>query len=346
MVRFPKPLVPGDVIAVTAPSSGVSAPTLARLDLVLTHLRAQGFRVIEGECLRGQHKDASAPCDQRAHELVRFLTDPAVAAIMPPWGGELAIELLDLIDFAALSSMPPKWLLGYSDLSTLQLPLTLVSGWATAHGPNLMDLAPTQTDPLTTSTLRVLSADFSTPVEQHASARHETEWTDFGAHPDAPLNLTEPTLWKRLDGSAAPTGFSGRLIGGCLDTIAWLAGSAYGDIPRFVRESGKAGTILYLENAEMNPTGLVRALWGLRLSGWFWGLSGLMLGRSTGPGPKNGDSLTYEDALQAVLADLPYPILYDVDVGHQPPQFTLVNGATARVAFEAGRGRVTQVRGG
>jgi muramoyltetrapeptide carboxypeptidase LdcA involved in peptidoglycan recycling len=48
MVRFPKPLVPGDVIAVTAPSSGVSAPTLARLDLVLTHLRAQGYRVIEG----------------------------------------------------------------------------------------------------------------------------------------------------------------------------------------------------------------------------------------------------------------------------------------------------------
>ena len=104
MVRFPNPLVPGDVIAVTAPSSGVSAPALERLDLVLTHLRAQGYRVIEGECLRGQHKDASAPRDQRAHELMRFLTDPAVAAIMPPWGGELAIELLDLIDFAALTA--------------------------------------------------------------------------------------------------------------------------------------------------------------------------------------------------------------------------------------------------
>jgi muramoyltetrapeptide carboxypeptidase LdcA involved in peptidoglycan recycling len=112
---------------------------------------------------------------------VRFLSDPAVGAIMPPWGGELAIELLDLIDFAALSFMLPKWLLGYSDLSTLQLPLTLVSGWATAHGPNLMDLAPTQTDPLTTSTLRVLSANFSTPVEQHASVNGATARVAFEA---------------------------------------------------------------------------------------------------------------------------------------------------------------------
>jgi muramoyltetrapeptide carboxypeptidase LdcA involved in peptidoglycan recycling len=80
---------------------------------------SQGYRVIEGERPRGQHKDASAPPAQRAHGLMRFLTDPAVSAIMPPWGGELAIELLRLIDFEALRSVSPRWLLGYSDLSTL-----------------------------------------------------------------------------------------------------------------------------------------------------------------------------------------------------------------------------------
>lgn len=95
---------------------------------------SQGYRVIEGERPRGQHKDASAPPAQRAHGLMRFLTDPAVSAIMPPWGGELAIELLRLMDFEALRSVSPKWLLGYSDLSTLRLPLTIISGWATAPG--------------------------------------------------------------------------------------------------------------------------------------------------------------------------------------------------------------------
>ncbi len=345
MIRFPKPLEPGDLIAVTAPSSGVAAAETPRLELVLRNLRAHGYRVVEGECLRGERKNASAPRDQRAHELMRFFTDPQVAAILPPWGGELAIELLTFVDFERLRSLPPKWLLGYSDLSTLQLPLTLISGWATAHGPNLMDLAPSQTDPLTTSTLKILSLGPSTPVVQHASTHHQIEWNDFRVNPDASLNLTEPTAWKRLDGATAPVEFSGRLIGGCLDTILHLAGSPYGDVPRFVRESGGDRAILYLENAEMGPAALVRALWGLRLNGWFDGLSGLMFGRSNGPVPSGADSLTYEEALRAVLADVPYPVLYDVDIGHRPPQLTLINGALANVSFDAGSGHIAQMRG-
>jgi muramoyltetrapeptide carboxypeptidase len=144
MLNFPAPLRPGDLIAVTAPSSGVPAPLHARLDLVIAHLRAQGYRVIEGACLRAEHKDASAPAAERAAELMRFLSDPTVAAVLPPWGGELATELLDRLDFEALRGLPPKWLLGFSDLSTLQLPLALCSGWSSAHGANLMDLVPTQ----------------------------------------------------------------------------------------------------------------------------------------------------------------------------------------------------------
>lgn len=342
MIRFPKPLEPGDLIAVTAPSSGVGEDELPRLDLVLEHLRHQGYQVVEGRCLRGERKGASAPRGRRAQELTRFLADPRIAAILPPWGGDLAIELLSPIDFEGLRSVAPKWFLGYSDLSTLQLPLTLISGWATAHGPNLMDLAPSQTDPLTTSALRIIGSKLSAPVVQYASTRHQVEWIDFRIRPNVPLNLTEPTVWRRLDGSPAGIGFSGRLIGGCLDTILHLVGSPYGDVPRFVHESGREGTILFLENAGMCPAALVRALWGLRLNGWFEGLSGLMLGRNSGPNPLNADALTYTDALQSVLADLPYPVLFDVDIGHRPPQFTLINGAFAHVAFEAQSGWISQ----
>jgi muramoyltetrapeptide carboxypeptidase len=343
MLRFPKPLSKGDLIAVTAPSSGVSGGALKRLDLVLEHLRNLGYRVVEGDCLRAEHKDASAPRDKRAQELMRFLVDPHVSAILPPWGGELASELLDLLDFESLRSVQPKWLLGYSDLSTLQLPLTLVSGWATAHGSNMMELAPTQTDPLTTAVLSILAADFSTPVRQNSSSHYQTKWVDFAIKADAPLNLTEPTLWKRLDGVPEPVAFRGRLIGGCLDSVAWLAGSKYGDIPGFVKESGSVGTVLYFENAEMPPTALVRALLAIRRCGWFDGLSGLLVGRSAGHVPDSPDSLSYAEALVSTLGDLPFPVLYDVDIGHQPPQFTLINGAVAHVEFAASRGSISQV---
>lgn len=76
-------------------------------------------------------------------ELMRLLRDPEVAAVMPPRGGELATELLDRLDFKASEALrpkTPKWLTGCCDLSTLQLPLTLLCGWATAHGVNLMGL--------------------------------------------------------------------------------------------------------------------------------------------------------------------------------------------------------------
>jgi muramoyltetrapeptide carboxypeptidase LdcA involved in peptidoglycan recycling len=321
----------------------VSGPAIARLDLVLEHLRTLGYRIVEGKCLRNEYKNASAPREQRAQELMQFLTDPNVSAILPPWGGELASELLELLDFETLRSVQPKWLLGFSDLSTLQLPLTLVSGWASAHGSNMMDLAPTQTDPLTRSALTVLASDFINPVRQESSTYYQKKWIDFAIRADAPLNLTEPTQWKRLDGATEPVSVSGCLIGGCLDTIAWLAGSKYGDVPTFVQESGTRGAILYLENVEMAPTGLVRALLSLRRHRWFDGLSGLLVGRSAGPVPDSPNSLSYTEALTAALGDLPYPVLYDVDIGHQPPQFTLINGAVAHVQFNAGRGSIDQV---
>jgi muramoyltetrapeptide carboxypeptidase len=55
-----------------------------------------------------------------------------IDAVFPPWGGELAIELLDRLDWPALQQAPPKWLIGYSDTSTLMLPMTLRLGWPTA----------------------------------------------------------------------------------------------------------------------------------------------------------------------------------------------------------------------
>lgn len=345
MIQFPKPLASGDLIAVTAPSSGVSGVALKRLDLVIAHLCDRGYRVVEGNCLRKEHKDASASCTDRANEFIRFLNDPDVSAILPPWGGELASEVLEFIDFEALRNVKPKWLLGFSDVSTLQLPLTLISGWATAHGPNLMDLAPTQTDPLTTGTMRVLESSLDQPVEQFSSPMFQKEWTPYAARVDAPWNLTERTDWRRLDGLAGPMSFRGRLIGGCLDTIAWLAGTQFGDVPAYVDRNKSEGVILYFENVEMAPPGLVRALLALKRQGWFDRLAGLLIGRSAGPLPQSEENLSYPEALLAALGKLDFPVIYDVDIGHQPPQFTLINGAIAQVNFADGKGSISQAIG-
>jgi muramoyltetrapeptide carboxypeptidase LdcA involved in peptidoglycan recycling len=334
--RYPAALTRGARIAVTAPSSGVPPPLHARLDIVLAHLRRQGFEVEEGRCLRDEVRGASAPAAERAAELMQLLLRDDVAAIVPPWGGELAIELLDRLDWNALQGARPKWLLGFSDTSTLLLALTLRLGWATAHGACLMDLAPGQHDALTAATLSVLATPTGGRVTQRQSERWQREWTDFARVPDTTFQLTEPTVWRCInrDGDLE---VRGRLIGGCIDTLMHTAGTAYGDVRAFIAGHRAEGCLLYLENAGQSPTALVQALHRLRWSGWLDGLNGVLIGRSAAPEPDPADAtaLRYQEALFSCLAALDFPVLIDLDIGHCPPQFTLVNGALAELRWNA-----------
>lgn len=67
-----------------------------------------------------------------------------------------------------------------------------------------------------------------------------------------------------------------------------------------------------------------------------------LIGRSAGPNTELPTQQSYTDALRSALGDLLIPVIYDVDIGHIPPQMTLVNGAQATVIFENHRGSITQ----
>ena len=339
-MKYPKPLQHGSTIGVTAPSSGVEPPLHSRLDLALTMLRNKGFEVKEGHCLRSQTKDTSAPAKARAKELMTFLMDPEVDAVMPPWGGQRAIELLPHMDFERLRTCPPKWFCGFSDISTLHLPLSLIAGWPTLHGPNLMELAATPLDANTAAIWDLLSCQVGQSVNQHSSQYYQQEVANWLEDPTAGLQQTEPTRWQRLDQSEQPLQLHGRLIGGCLDTLSRLAGTAYGDVPELIRSSGNKGVLLYLENAQLEPLEMLRALKSLEFHGWFTGISGLLIGRNTGPDASSDAHLSYVDALHEVFDSMPHHTLYDVDIGHKPPQVSLVNLAYATVDYANGRASV------
>lgn len=93
----------------------------------------------------------------------------------------------------------------------------------------------------------------------------------------------------------------------------------------------------------MAPCELTRALFSLRLQGWFDNLNGVLIGRSAAPDVSDPTKHNYLDALKAAFENIAVPVLYDVDIGHIPPQISfLVNGADATVFFAENGSWVTQ----
>ena len=335
MIRFPPPLRPGDRIGVTSPSSGVPDTLRPRLDHAVGWLRERGFEVEVGECM-GAPSHVSAPVDERAAELNRMLLDHTISAIVPPWGGETAIDLVDRIDYDALQHLEPTWVLGFSDTTTWMLPLTLRLGWATMHGTNLMDTPYAPVEGLVHWTELAAA---TAPVTQRATGVFgRNGYGDWETDPtDDAYRLDEQGTWEVHGGGGLDV--TGRLIGGCIETISNLAGTPYGDVAAFGRNHADEGLIVYLEASDDPALEICRNLHGLRLAGWFDDADAILIGRTSAPA---SGEFSQRDAVIDALGMLDLPIVFDVECGHVPPYLPLVNGALTHVTVAGSTREITQ----
>lgn len=263
---------------------------------------------------------------------------PGIRAVVPPWGGETAIDLLPLLDWDALREAEPTWLVGYSDMSTLMVPLTLLAGVATVHGNNLMDTAYRPPDGMV-SWLDIVRLDRGAAFTQTSPGRYATGWDDYVNDPDVrDLTLDAQGRWTRLDGDG-DVDVSGRLLGGCIDTLCNVAGTPFCDVARFAEREAPEGVIGYVEADAADATATCRHLHGMRLAGFFTGATAVLVGRTRAP---DVDTLTQHEAVLDALGSLDVPIVAEVECGHVPPFMPLVNGALARVVLTEDHAEVTQ----
>ncbi|MEM5551507.1 S66 peptidase family protein [Pseudoalteromonas neustonica] len=327
-VIFPTALQSGDKIAICAFSSGVESPFHKRLDIVLNGLTLRGYEVIEGECLR--QKNCSAK--QRADELMTFLTDDSIAAIMPPWGGELAMEILPHLDFNVIKKSRPKWLVGFSDISTLACVITAKCGWATLHCTNLMQLHPDEQDTHCLQVFKTLELEAGNEFTQTPAAFYQGDAINYAQSPDALFSLLKPSQWRCLNvKDNRDVELSGRLFGGCLDTLGLLLTSPFLSLHEFKKQFAPHGLVLYLENAELQPAAVLRFIISLKLNDIFGLINGLIIGRSAVISTKEQD-IDYYQALELALSDRLFPVIIDADIGHVAPNLCLVNGAKVKIS--------------
>lgn len=153
-----------------------------------------------------------------------------------------------------------------------------------------------------------------------------------------PLPAHPAEGWKLLQG---PPVFSGKILGGCLDTIHdFFDGERYADMPALCQKYGLfpgaadwQGRILLLETSEeqMSPEKFSRALGFLKQAGVFKAVSGILFGRPM----DNVHREEYHRRLAAAVDDPSLPILADVSVGHALPRCILPFGVNARVDAQA-----------
>lgn len=333
---FPKILNKNDTIGITATSSGLIEETdILKLNNAIKNLNDIGFNVVETENVRKGNKLVSSNGEERAKEFYDLYTSPNVKYIISASGGEFLMEMLPHLDKYDFSEKEPKWVQGFSDTSLLLYYITTKYEIATVHASNLGGYGRKKIHYSYLKSIEMIST--KKEIRQDSFELYESipiHWQK-GKEFELP-NLDTKVEYKNLFGSEK-VNISGRLIGGCMDTLRTLLGTPYDYTKEFCKNHTE-GIIWYLENCDMSVPDMYRTLWQMRESGWFSNANGILIGRTRAP--KVYSDFTYEEALKSVFSELKVPVIYDIDVGHVELQWTMINGSFVTFIYEKDKGSI------
>lgn len=318
----PKKLEKGDTIAIISPSAGLAAIFPHRLDNAIKFLKKEGYKIKEFTNTRKVDGWESAPAEERAKDIMAAFLDKEVKAIICAIGGNTLNKTLGYIDFEKIKQNP-KIFCGYSDISILHYALNKKSNLVTFYGPCVMTQFAEYPTPLDYTIKYFNKAVLSImPIGKIEPSR---EWTDEVLDWSKKLDLTRA---RKME---LNTGFEwlrkgkakGKIIGGCLHSIAHLIGTEY-----WLEYKDK---ILFIEIPEGQdfskgePLPEVDALLcDLNLAGIFKEIKGLIVGR-----PFRYSKEETEKFKKIILDNTKgygFPILYGVDIGHTDPIITIPIG--------------------
>ncbi|NQD55689.1 LD-carboxypeptidase [Pseudomonas sp. CM25] len=230
---------------------------------------------------------------QRLQDLHDAFADPAIDAILCMRGGYGSMRLLDKIDYE-LIRRHPKPLIGYSDITALQMAIYRRTGLVSFHGGMLnADLLGGKLQPTEASLLAQLGG--------HLRAGDQV------VHPPAfPLS------------SVLPGAASGPLLGGNLSMLGATMGT--------VAELDTQGCILFIEDVNEPLYRVDRLLTQMRLAGKLDGLRGVLVGDFAGI-----TTAALTPLLEDTFGTLGVPVLAGWRSGHCDPNVCLPMGARVRL---------------
>lgn len=330
---YPKFIKRGDKIGVTATSAGNGDELHVReLEFSEEAFKQIGYNIIETKNVRTDNKLRSSSKETRAKEFMELIEDKNINAIITARGGEFLVEIIPYIDFN-LIKQNPKWVQGYSDTTGIGFCITTISDIATIYGENFNSFAMQPWHDALHKNVELLEGKI---LEQNSFDKYQGNWQQ-GVIGNETWKTTKKVRWKNARGEAKIE-IEGRLIGGCIDVLTLLVGTKYDKVETFCKRYENNGIIWFFDNCELSSEGVLRALWQMKEAGWFNRVKGFIFGRTMTR--KSNCDISFEESILDVIGELNVPIIFDADIGHVPPQMTLINGAIAKITSKDGKGKI------
>lgn len=293
----PARLTKGDLIGIVSPSSPIA--DVSRVERGVRYIESLGYRVKVGNAVGKVHGYLAGTDEDRARDLHEMFADREVKAIICVRGGYGTPRLLSLLDYQ-LVARNPKIVVGFSDVTALQLALWRKCRLITFHGP-------------------MAGVEMANTMDAYTE---EMFWRCLTSNkklgliflPDAPRVLSDIGRSVR-----------GRLLGGNLALVVSLVGTRFQ--PDF------AGSLLFLEEIGEEPYRLDRMLTQLRNASVFAKANGMLLGHFTDcvPSDRSRPSFTADEVLKEAARLFGKPAIAGLPFGHVPRKLTLPVGLSARL---------------
>ncbi len=287
----PRAVAEDAAVAVVSPAS---TPQAERVERGLEALRALGYvpHASENILARGPLYFAGTP-EMRLRDLHRAFADDDLRVIFATRGGYGSNYLLEELDLDLIAESV-KPLIGYSDLTALQLYLLDQLQLPAFHGP-------------------MLSADFAREDGVHlASLRTALTGKPYMVGPAEGLRTLQPGRAR------------GTLYGGCLSIIVALLGTPY--------EPQTEGKLLFLEDVNAKPYQVDRMLWQLQQAGKLEGVTGIVFGEMLDCVSPGAPADLLDEVILHSLGEFKGPIAIGLRSGHVSRQnVTLTFGVNAEL---------------
>ena len=316
-MKYPEYLKQSDAIGITACSMGV----LDKLDQykeTVNYFIDKGYNIVETKNVKTDGM-VSSSSEERAKQLIDLYNNDDVKLVSVARGGDFLFDMLPYVDFDVIRSKV-KWLSGSSDPTSLLFYITTKLDIATIYSPcNMTGFS---------DEISEYHENFVDIIEGKLNKQYKFEKCESKFHADT---FDQDNEWENLNGDVDEEGV---LIGGCIDVLKDIIGTKYDNVKEFIKKYKEHGFIWYFDIFSMSKEVFYNTLLQFKYAGWFDNAKAIVFGKVAFP---NGFiDLSYEELVCMALPDI--KVVFNFDIGHVKPSFTMINGKYVRLISNMSEG--------